>query len=622
MAAVEFPSAAELIRGLAGNHHTGMCLCPAHDDRTPSLHVEGGASGKVLFKCFAGCSQDAVLDALRRQLIWPDRGDRNSHALVSIKRPVGSASELDKEEDEEKRFTEAIRLLRAAVSAKGKPTDYLKSRGIEIVPSGAMILPATDSARLTGRRFPAMVMPIVSDRGGYRIQGAHVTFLTTDGGQNLEGKGGRIRRMYGHADGGFAVLGESDPDRPLLVGEGIETVLSAMQLTGLPGVAALSAGNLPKIQLPPCSEVIIAADNDPPGRDAAEALAKRLAAGGGLVRIAWPPREGDDWNDALQSGADPGELRRSLLEARTVEAPRGAMAFPMADFMEIEAPKHEFLLRPWLTTRCTGMIHAERGAGKTWFGLSVAYSVASGRPLLGWAVEHPACVLYIDGELPVRRVQERLGMLGPPTPNLFILSREQLAQSNITVPDLASPEGRDFFDTAIERYKPELIFLDPLSALVRSGAENEAEAWAPVQDWALKHRFRGRAIIFLHHEGRSGKPRGTSKREDLLDIAIGLKRKDDLSQEGESVFELTYTKPRYIYGADAAPRLLRLSTATGTVKWSQEPLKESTKEKVAELLRAGVTKQTAIAETLRVSKGLVSRYVGELKEKPSLLSRP
>ena len=44
--------------------------CPAHDDSSPSLSVARGTQQPVVFKCHAGCSPDAVLDALR--LTWAD----------------------------------------------------------------------------------------------------------------------------------------------------------------------------------------------------------------------------------------------------------------------------------------------------------------------------------------------------------------------------------------------------------------------------------------------------------------------------------------------------------------------------------------------------------------------
>ncbi|MBX9453603.1 MAG: toprim domain-containing protein [Mesorhizobium sp.] len=74
-----------------------------------------------------------------------------------------------------------------------------------------------------------------------------------------------------------------------------------MEITGLPGAAALSATNLPKIDPPKCSEVIIAADADKAGLDAAEQLAGRLTASGLKVRIAAPATPGNDWNDELRS---------------------------------------------------------------------------------------------------------------------------------------------------------------------------------------------------------------------------------------------------------------------------------------------------------------------------------
>ena len=39
-------------------------MSPAHEDRTPSLSISEGLDGKVLLKCFAGCSPDAITAAI------------------------------------------------------------------------------------------------------------------------------------------------------------------------------------------------------------------------------------------------------------------------------------------------------------------------------------------------------------------------------------------------------------------------------------------------------------------------------------------------------------------------------------------------------------------------------
>lgn len=52
--------------------------CPAHDDHEPSLDVDDAPDGKVLVKCRAGCSQDAVIAALKARGAWPEAA-RNGH---------------------------------------------------------------------------------------------------------------------------------------------------------------------------------------------------------------------------------------------------------------------------------------------------------------------------------------------------------------------------------------------------------------------------------------------------------------------------------------------------------------------------------------------------------------
>ena len=67
-------------------------LCPAHDDRNPSLSVWGDGAGNAVVKCFAGCTRDEVMRPSRNPLSTCDRGRvtpprravqcRNSHQRV------------------------------------------------------------------------------------------------------------------------------------------------------------------------------------------------------------------------------------------------------------------------------------------------------------------------------------------------------------------------------------------------------------------------------------------------------------------------------------------------------------------------------------------------------------
>jgi hypothetical protein len=45
-----------------------MARCPAHPDKIPSLSIAEGEAGRVLLKCFAGCSAESICVALKIRL--------------------------------------------------------------------------------------------------------------------------------------------------------------------------------------------------------------------------------------------------------------------------------------------------------------------------------------------------------------------------------------------------------------------------------------------------------------------------------------------------------------------------------------------------------------------------
>ena len=100
----------------------------------------------------------------------------------------------------------------------------------------------------------------------------------------------------GRLTGGAVRLAEP-ADEVLLVGEGIESAAAAMQRFDLPGWAALGTAGLCALVVPEAvREVVIAADRDAPGLEAAAALAERLEAEGRRITIV-APRAGGDFAD-------------------------------------------------------------------------------------------------------------------------------------------------------------------------------------------------------------------------------------------------------------------------------------------------------------------------------------
>jgi putative DNA primase/helicase len=615
--------ASAIIHALRGDLVTGMCRCPCHDDTTPSLHVSY-RNDKVLVHCHGPCSQERVVGYLKSRGLWPrSRAEQKSRTDWYL-------------ELEQKRAEEYSRLCRARGIVReagyhGRDVSlvekYLRGRRIEHVPSCALGLTVRQSRKLFGKSYPAMVFPILPAKDRPGTVGAHVTFLSRDGSTKLNTE--TPRRIYGFAKGGYVVVSKLDPNRRLIVGEGIETTLSVCQLTGLPGIAALSAGNLPKIVPPPCLEIIIAADNDDVGRDAAKQAAQIWTMAGFKVYIATAPDRGSDWNDALldaDTERERGKLREAIFDkAELVQPSAEVEALGMEQFMQLQFPSRTYLLKPWLTTTGLTMIDALPGHGKTWLALSIGYAVASGEELLGWAVERKGRVLYVDGELPGALLQARLRQLGLALPEtqFRVLSRAQFELHGLSMLDLGTPEGRDYLDKFIEYHDIDLVILDSVTTLVRSGVENDIESWRAIQEWSLVHRAQGRAVIYLHHHGRSGNPRGTSGREVVLDARIKLRQ--ETRTDDETVFKLEFPKTREFYGADAADRLIALTTRSGVVSWRQQSIAASNEQRVKALVDEGWV-PADIARELNLTRGRVSQIMKGLglksKTKKSTTKRP
>lgn len=73
-----------LLGRLAGVRRSGSgwsARCPAHDDRKPSLSISEGDDGRVLIKCFAGCSVEAIVSAvgLGLQDLFPEGASTKPH---------------------------------------------------------------------------------------------------------------------------------------------------------------------------------------------------------------------------------------------------------------------------------------------------------------------------------------------------------------------------------------------------------------------------------------------------------------------------------------------------------------------------------------------------------------
>ena len=219
---------AESIARALGGRKAGSgwsARCPAHDDRTPSLSLRDTGDGKVLIRCHAGCGQDEVIAHLKANGLWAQNGPRLFRHAAS--RRVTKPTEPDR--DDIKRTEAALSIWRAAKPAAGTLVEtYLGSRGLR--------LPAMLALRFhpcfkhpSGDSWPAMIALVTRGADDTPLA-IHRTFLARNG----TGKApvDPQKMMLGPCRGGAVRLAE--PGDVLMIGEGIETCLAAMQETGYP----------------------------------------------------------------------------------------------------------------------------------------------------------------------------------------------------------------------------------------------------------------------------------------------------------------------------------------------------------------------------------------------------
>ena len=306
-----------------------------------------------------------------------------------------------------------------------------------------------------------------------------------------------------------------------------------------------------------------------------------------------------------------GEVSRSV-ESRARETPAkvAVRVVNVCQLLRHQFQPQEPIVSPILHKQSLGMVHSIRGVGKTYLALGLGYALASGTPFLRWQVPKPRPVLFLDGEMPGVVMQERLGHLlqavqaEPPDPNYF----------RIVTPDLQDGPSLNLAiraaQAAIEDYLDgvALLIIDNLSTLYRHGEENAAESWEPIQEFILRLRRNGMAVLLIHHSGKAGTQRGTSRREDILDTVLKLNRPTDYHPSEGCRFEVHFEKARGFYGPDCSPFEARLESDGKALLWSYRDLEDTLVERVARLASEDLS-QREIARELSIPRSTVNRHL-------------
>lgn len=365
------------------------------------------------------------------------------------------------------------------------------------------------------------------------------------------------------------------------------------------------------------ADVVIIPDNDEAGRKHADAVAAALRVTANRVRVLdlaehWPEcSDKGDVSDWIADGGGTADKLKALIDVLPDwEVLSRLRPLTVADFLSKNIKPREMILDPIIPEKGTAMLYAARGTGKTHIALGIAYAVAAGTKFLRWEAPKPRRVLLVDGEMPAAALQERIasiitGATHEPAPGfLKILAGDLIEEGGVG--NLASPAVQGELDPHLDDV--DLIILDNLSSLTAVVRDNDAESWNEVQAWLLRLLRRGISVLIVHHAGKGGDQRGTSRREDILDTSISLRRPSDYVPTEGARFEVHLEKARGVYGDAAKPFEAKLEVLGGEAIWTTRDIDDANLARVKALLDDGMTIREIADET-----GIPKSTVGRLK---------
>lgn len=307
------------------------------------------------------------------------------------------------------------------------------------------------------------------------------------------------------------------------------------------------------------------------------------------------------------------ELEAELAEAAPPEADAGWSAalnravLTPTEISKLNLPKRAPVLGAWFLEGDLGFIYGPRGLGKTWLAMLIGRAISDGKSVGPWTALEARKVLYVDGEMAVDASLERAEQLAQgKEDNFLLLHHESLFALTGKVLNLTALEVQAALTAACLARGVRVLILDNISCLLTL-KENESDAWGEqVLPWLLELRRHRIAVIFIHHSGRNGHMRGTSKREDAAFWSIKLSEaKGEHTHEGAS-FVAAFDKNRNSTNEDAPSLLWHFQPQPdGSVvpKWATlTPL-----QIFIGLVNDGLDSCGDIAQEMGISKGTVSK---------------
>ena len=226
--------------------------------------------------------------------------------------------------------------------------------------------------------------------------------------------------------------------------------------------------------------------------------------------------------------------------------------------LEDDPPEARWLIRSLWTSQAVGLLSGHPKLGKTWLGLDMAISVASGTPCLGrFEVDQPGPVLVFLAEDPLPTVKSRVTSIC----HHRGLDVDALDLHVITAPFVRLDRDRDVeeLSATVKAIRPRLLLLDPFVRLHHRN-ENSSTELAGILTYLrdLQRSFE-LAVMIVHHWAK----------ERRADPGQSLRGSGDFWAFGDSYVFLARRKDRLVLTAEhrsappPAPLPLQLLTGDG-----------------------------------------------------------
>lgn len=319
------------------------------------------------------------------------------------------------------------------------------------------------------------------------------------------------------------------------------------------------------------------------------------------------------WDRSVGQGKTYGQMtiEKVMLHKENVKV-TSSLVMELDDFMVLKMPEIKMIMSPWLSYGSTHMVYAPRGAGKTFFSMSIGLAAAHGTDFGEWEMKESVNVMYVDGEMLPQHMQKRVNSLkcnlNGKEKNWYILSSGLNLQNGGSAINIAKTYWQDYISQEVKTKDIKLLFLDNIAALTPGIEENESSSWDIIASWFVKVKQTGCAIILVHHAGKGGKQRGTSAREDALDTVIALKPNTSDSTVGVDV-DIIFEKSRHIAGSAVASLNFKLKSDPGSndVYWDIGSPGVSKRNSAIRMMVEGKPYRE-IAEAVGVSKSMLTKY--------------